>query len=155
MKDNWDKVKIVSGLIASILIPIVIAWIGYKSNETLKYQDVSLKYTELSIGILQSEEYVDSPKLRTWAVKVIDKYSGVSLGESGSEELIEKGLPTNYDYEGLVFLAKQLEITDTQQLIEMLEMLEMLKTLEDVSYIQGIDDLTGMEQLVKELNLKD
>ena len=80
-KDSWDKAKILSGFIASILIPAVLAMIGHWSSDALKSREVAVKYTELALDILSRPAQPGSQELRGWSTEVISLYSGVNMKE--------------------------------------------------------------------------
>ena len=94
-KDVWDKLQAVGILAGSIAIPIIIAFVGYWVNLTLKERDSNVRMIELSISILieDPQKYKNTPQIREWAINILDKYSPVSLPSELKEELIKKPLP--------------------------------------------------------------
>ena len=88
-RDGWSKLRDGATAVAAVAIPVVIAILGNEINLSLKDSDVKLKTVEIAISILQDDprKNPESPKLRNWAISVIDQYSGVSLPEDARKEL--------------------------------------------------------------------
>jgi hypothetical protein len=94
----WQKARITSVLIASVLIPIIVAFIGNSYTKAIKDNEIGVRYVELAIKILaekpdsKPEGTKDSNRLenkavRKWAVEVIDHYSDVKLPTDAMEQL--------------------------------------------------------------------
>ncbi len=104
--NSWEKLKIISGLIAAVIIPLVIAYIGNTYTSAIKERELQGKFVELAVAILREKPSQETNDLRTWATQVIDKYSGVPMSDEAKTELIDKTpLPkntglTNKDCEG-------------------------------------------------------
>ena len=60
MKDGWDKTLICFQIVGIIIIPIAIAYFGWKLDSTIHEKDIKIKYIEVAVGILK-----DSPKEET------------------------------------------------------------------------------------------
>ena len=94
--NNWDKLKIVSALIGTIIVPVVIGVVGNNYNRAIKERELQGKFVELSIQILQQPPSGENRNLRIWATNVIDSYSGISFGDSAKNDLIDKiQIPTS------------------------------------------------------------
>ena len=78
-KDVWDKMIPLSTLLASVLIPVVLAIVGNSYATSIKQSENRVKYTELAMNILKEKPSFDTEALRSWAIQVIDQYSGVQL----------------------------------------------------------------------------
>lgn len=89
----WKKAQTVSTIIASVLIPIVIAFIGHIVNQSIKNNELSLSYIELAVGILKDEPKPGTENLRAWAIDVVNNYSSVKLTTDAKKELRERPLP--------------------------------------------------------------
>ena len=76
-KDCWDIVKIISEIIAIV----VIAFYGYRINATLKQKELNVKMIELSIDILTIKPSKEADPLREWAIDILDRYSEVPISE--------------------------------------------------------------------------
>ena len=87
-KDIWDKASALAALFASVLVPIVIAVIGYSYTSALKESENRVKYTELAISILKDKPEKETNDVRAWAVDVINQYSGVQMDEKVRQQLL-------------------------------------------------------------------
>ena len=94
----WQKVRVTSVLIASVLIPIIVAFIGNSYTKAIKDNEIGVRYVELAVKILaekpgsESEGNEDSNGLenkavRKWAAEVINHYSEVKLSADAMDEL--------------------------------------------------------------------
>lgn len=87
---GWDKLKVLSGLIASIFIPVALALIGNWYSSAISKSEISLRYTELAINILVEEPTGSDQSLRQWAINIISTYSNVPMNIETERALIEK-----------------------------------------------------------------
>lgn len=87
-KDIWDKSSVLAALLASVLVPIVIALVGHAYTSALKEAENRVKYTELAISILKEKPAKDNNDVRAWAVDVINKYSGVPMDANVRKQLL-------------------------------------------------------------------
>lgn len=94
-KDGWDKVGVLSGLIASILIPLVVAIVGNSYSTAIKESENRIKYIELAISILKDKPSPETHQIRSWAVQVVDRYSDVPLPAQAREQLLKRRLTGN------------------------------------------------------------
>jgi len=83
--NGWEKVKIFS----AILIPAVLALVGHWYTSAISEREVQAKFVELGVSILQAPPRQDSMNLRSWAVEILNKYSGVPLDDATRKDLIE------------------------------------------------------------------
>jgi hypothetical protein len=102
-KDFWDKLAVLSGFTAAVLVPVAIALFGHfyaeaASNRAadLQRQELARKWVELSLEILRDPgtaqrpgDETDEVPLRRWAVKVINTYmdKDIRLDSTQQEEL--------------------------------------------------------------------
>jgi hypothetical protein len=84
---RWTS--LIGGLIAKILIPIVIAWVGWSYSSAIKEQEVGATYVKLSLDILEEFPSNRPQGLDEWAMDVIDRYSGVPLSAEARRALTE------------------------------------------------------------------
>lgn len=91
--DAWQKLEIVSKVVAAILIPLTIAYLGNEVATANKQRDSETKFVEIATAILSKEptagQTQDSKNLRKWAVEVIDRFSGVPMPRETAEALIQ------------------------------------------------------------------
>jgi len=91
--DGWQKLEVASKVIAAILIPLTVAYLGNQVATSNKQRDSETKFVELATAILTKEpgtnQSTDSKNLRTWAVAVIDRFSGVPMPKETAKAVIE------------------------------------------------------------------
>ena len=94
----WQKARITSVLIASVLIPIIIAFIGNSYTKAIKDNEIGVRYVELAVKILAEKpgsnsegtevsNDLENKAVRKWAAEVIDHYSEVKLSPDAMNEL--------------------------------------------------------------------
>ncbi len=67
-KDVWDKLLAIAGVAASILVPLVIAFVGNEHSNAIKESENRVKYTELAISILNGPPSNTNQGVRGWDV---------------------------------------------------------------------------------------
>lgn len=87
-KDVWDKLTTMSALFASVLVPVVLAFVGNAYTNALKQAENRVKYTELAISILKDKPSPETQDVRAWAVDVINQYSGVPMSAKVKSQLL-------------------------------------------------------------------
>jgi hypothetical protein len=100
--DPWEKLKTISSIIAAIVIPLAVAWVGDGFSKALKEREIQGKFVELAVQILREEPSKQEAGLRDWATEVLNKYSGVPFSAETKKALIESTpLPSGFErYEG-------------------------------------------------------
>jgi len=93
LPSNWKKAQVASAITASVLIPLLIAIVGYSVNQSIKDNELSLSYIELSVDILKENPKPGTEKLREWAIDVVNNYSDVKLSKDAQDELTKGALP--------------------------------------------------------------
>jgi hypothetical protein len=88
--NSWEKAKALSTIISALAVPVVLAVIGYYFNAALKEREVQGKFVELAVAILREQTQESTRPLRSWATRVIDRYSGVPLTEEAKALLLQK-----------------------------------------------------------------
>ncbi|WP_317933143.1 hypothetical protein [Halioxenophilus sp. WMMB6] len=83
--DGWDKFKVVS----AVLVPAAIALVGHWYTSAIAEREIQAKFVELGVSILQAPPNKETANLRTWAIEVLNRYSGVPLNEATRKDLIE------------------------------------------------------------------
>jgi hypothetical protein len=96
-KDIWDKLSSITGLMASVLIPIVVVVVANEYSATIKYAENSVKYTELAIKVLDNKPTEENRNLRLWAIDVLNEYSGININEEAKNELLKQRLTEEVD----------------------------------------------------------
>jgi hypothetical protein len=78
-----EKLETLSKIIAAILIPVMIAYMGNRISESNSRRDAQTHLVELAIEILNKDpngkNTAEEKILKDWAIKVVDTYSGVPL----------------------------------------------------------------------------
>ena len=86
----WEKVKILSGSFAAVLIPVIVAYIGYTYTQTIKEREIQGRFVELAVDILRDEPKPENKSLRDWGTQIINKYSGIQLTKELKNDLIDR-----------------------------------------------------------------
>lgn len=107
-KDTWDKISAMSALLASVLVPLVIALVGNAYTTALKQSENRVKYTELAISILKDKPAPETQEVRSWAIDVINQYSGVAMSAQVKTQLLGRSLRQS-DLAGSDFQASDLK----------------------------------------------
>ena len=84
-KDSWDKLQVLASVVASVFIPLTVAWIGYVYNTSIKNSENSVKYVELAVSILRVEG--NDGALRSWAVDLLNHQAAVKLSVEAQDQL--------------------------------------------------------------------
>lgn len=100
----------ISGLLAAVVIPVVIAVVGQAYTRAIREREIQGRLVELAIGILKEKPNEENRELRRWAVDVVDRFSGVKFLKKARTDLIER-IPfpvqlTSYEYRAM---ARQLK----------------------------------------------
>ena len=91
----WDKLKVISAVLASVLVPLILGVVGHRYTQALKEREVQSRFVELAVDILSEPPADEKRNLRIWATRVINEYSGVALDSATARELVETfQLPT-------------------------------------------------------------
>ena len=84
----FPRLSAISGMIAAVGIPFALAVVGQKYSAAIKEREIQGRFVELAVTILSAEPAGDSARaLRGWATRVLDKFSGVPMGDSARVEL--------------------------------------------------------------------
>jgi len=86
-ESKWDRLKAISSLLASVLIPLVILIGGNSFSQAIKEKEMKLRYVELAVQILQQEPSEDNKEVRNWAIKLINSHSEIPMSEETTKEL--------------------------------------------------------------------
>jgi hypothetical protein len=87
--NRWTKIENVSRTVSLIAVPLVIAAVGWVVQRQLQQQAVSKDYVQLSVSILRepNDPKRISPKLRGWAVDLLQATSPVKLEKDVADQL--------------------------------------------------------------------
>jgi putative peptidoglycan binding protein len=87
--DRSRAMKVAGGVGTLLIIPAVLAYITNQYTSAMKEREIQAQYVKLAVDILQAEPTEANRSVRTWATKIIDKYSGIPLGVEAEKALIE------------------------------------------------------------------
>ncbi len=80
-------------MITSVLIPIVMLYLGHIYKEVEIRQGIHEKYVIMAIDILHEPPTPERAELRKWAIKVLDRYSEIPIHLEAQQHLIKSSLP--------------------------------------------------------------
>lgn len=87
-KDFWDKIQAGSVLIASIFVPLAVAYVGNGYNQSIKESENKIRYIETALSILREEPKLGNDAIRAWAVSILNAHSQANLSPEGQHQLI-------------------------------------------------------------------
>jgi hypothetical protein len=88
--DQWDKIKVMSGAVASLAIPLAVVWVSTQQANAATERQMQGRFVEVAVTILQSSPTQDNEGIRSWALEIIDRYSGIPLTPAQKEDLRER-----------------------------------------------------------------
>ncbi|CAN7455523.1 hypothetical protein LJR232_002897 [Aquipseudomonas alcaligenes] len=91
--NNWQKLDYISKAIAAVFIPIALAFLANEVASANKQREAEVKFVELAVAILTEDPRDNADpeadqKIRGWAVKILNAYSGVPMSEAAAEAVI-------------------------------------------------------------------
>lgn len=88
LSPTWKKIRILSTILTSIIIPLTAIIIGNNYSTALKQREIQAKYVELAINILNSRT-TDNVKTKDWAFRIINEYSDIKIDSLTKDEIIK------------------------------------------------------------------
>ncbi len=89
-----DEFKIISKGASWVLIPIILAIIGFFIQNAVKEREINTKYVEFALNIfnrnLSDNPTTEEVELRLWAIDTINHYSDIKLHEIFKNETMKK-----------------------------------------------------------------
>ena len=98
MKDRFEKAKDVAQIIALVAVPIMVGFIGWQIQISVKEREISRDYVQLAVSVLSSK---DAPKeLRGWSAELVNNFAPVKLSDDALIGLIsgDINLPESVDF---------------------------------------------------------
>ena len=100
-----QKLESISKIIAAVLIPLAVAYMGNQISVSNKKQESQTKLVEVATGILEKDipknQTADQRELRRWAVAVVNTYSGIQMPKEVENALVESiALPVQRKTDG-------------------------------------------------------
>ncbi len=87
--ERWRGFEAITGAIGKILIPGLIALVGWRFAASIKQREIGASFVQLSIDILEAVPDERPPGLTEWSMDIIDKYSGVDLSPEARRSLTQ------------------------------------------------------------------
>lgn len=84
---QWEKLKILGTLVATLGIPLVLALVANSFSKDQKELEIGVKYVELATQILREKPTPETKGLRSWAIATVDHYSRVPLTKEAKNDL--------------------------------------------------------------------
>jgi hypothetical protein len=80
-KDIWDKISASSGIVAAILVPIAVAFVGAQYSAAVKERelDISSKREYIQIGLSILRDATVNDNVRQWGMDIINHYADVPM----------------------------------------------------------------------------
>ncbi len=91
-KLTLERAKALSVIVATLFVPIVVAWIGTSATSTWDDQ-VKLRYLELAIEVLKEPPTQSNVDLRAWAMEVLSESSPTRMDSKTLDNLKLTPLP--------------------------------------------------------------
>jgi len=85
-----ESLSKLSAALAAVVVPIAIALVGHWYTESLEARQREERFVQLAVEILREDPSKHTENLRSWAVDVIDEYSGVPMPKEARREVIEQ-----------------------------------------------------------------
>jgi hypothetical protein len=92
-KNILQTLKDVALIVASVAVPLAIAWVGGEYNARIKEAENRIRYIELAISQLRSAPTPETAALREWAVELLDSQAPIKLSEAAKTQLKSYALP--------------------------------------------------------------
>jgi len=93
--DGLEKVKAFSSVVAAIVIPVVLAFVGQGYSTAIKERELQGRFVELAVEILRGDPKEQAEGLRSWATDIINRYSGVPMQRDARNALLRNALPVS------------------------------------------------------------
>ncbi len=87
-----DVLRSLAPIVASVAVPLAIAWVGGTYNASIKDSENRIRYVELAIEQLRSPPTPETTALREWAVELLDSQSPVKLSPAAKAQLKSNSL---------------------------------------------------------------
>jgi hypothetical protein len=95
MDQKLARLLVLSQIISLLAIPVVLALVGFRVQQTLQDQQIKRDYVSLAVSLLSPKkegEKETSPELRAWAAELLNDSAPVKLSHKQSESLRSEGL---------------------------------------------------------------
>jgi hypothetical protein len=86
-ENRWEGLNAISGFLAALAIPVVLAILGHRYTNALKEREIQGRFVEIAVDILEEPPNPERQGVRRWAIKVVNEYSGVPMDSAALGEL--------------------------------------------------------------------
>jgi hypothetical protein len=84
-----ESIKDVAQIVSLLAVPLVVAWIGSRVQQSLSESSVRKEYVQMALSILRDEPAKQDSSLREWAISVFVSNSPVDVPDSMKKQLRE------------------------------------------------------------------
>lgn len=88
LSTRWQKGLALGDLVAKLLVPIAIAWVGFEIKEEVARIQVGPEYVDVALRTIAQDPRAQPKGVREWAVAVLDEYAGDPLDEGLARRLV-------------------------------------------------------------------
>ena len=93
-RDIWDKIPIISGLLAAVAVPVAIAAVGSWYTAATKERELRISeqaankdWVQIGIDILRDPNV--APSIRKWGIKIVSTYGGLPIDDDVKDALVK------------------------------------------------------------------
>lgn len=86
---RWDALEQAAKILSFVAIPVVLAIVGWRVQDSLNRRSVSQEYVSLAVSILKEADGKVDPSLRSWAVDLLNENSPTKFSAQVSRQLRE------------------------------------------------------------------
>lgn len=82
MSVRLEKIRIISNIFASIAVPLVVAYFGWRIEITITEKTIDKDYVSMAVDVLRGAEAIRDSDLHKWATAIVDERSPQPLSSS-------------------------------------------------------------------------
>ena len=90
--NGWEKLRILSSVIASVLVPVALAFVGHSYSNATRDKEIEARFVDMAVDILAQPPVEGDSSLRKWAIRVVNTFSKVPFDTAVAEKLIRSPL---------------------------------------------------------------
>jgi hypothetical protein len=92
LQEIAETIKPWAVILASVAVPLVVAYFGNSMAAANKESENKVKYVELAVSLLKTDPKPEARALREWAVELLNAHAPVKLSEAAKAQLLERAL---------------------------------------------------------------
>lgn len=139
----WQKVQVLSIIIASLAVPIIVAIVGNSYSNAQKQRDIGARYVEIAAEILRSEPAKESKALRSWAISVVDYFAPIKFSAEATDELETIQIARLEEMQNLVQFMQSTRVDGEKYMKEIERLRETIRKL--LIHIEELESLDRQE----------